>query len=568
MSLEVARAADAAARPGAPGDRSSTLGLWLLLAVAWFATFSLRPVLDPDESRYAEIPREMVATGDWVTPRLNGGKYFEKPVLQYWATATAYTIFGVSDGASRLWTVALAFLCLPMVSGFARAIGAAPGVAARAPLLLAVNPYFALLGQINLLDQAFAFFCCATLFAFVLSQLAPRRSTAERNWMLLAWAGLALAVLSKGIAAIALTGATLVAYMLVERDASPLRRMHFLLGVPTFLAIAAPWFWIVQLRNPEFAGFFFVHEHFARFLTKVHRRDEPFWYFVPLLLFAILPVLGVAKRAVALAWRDAATPAGTFKARRFLLLWCAVTVLFFSVSQSKLAPYILPAMPPLALLLAAAITDDPRAARRAAWVVLAILCTAAIGLVVYGWRRNGAVDPSLAGWAALALGIALLPFLAGRRGAGPEALPGAALGLRTPWLPVALASVIGLQALTMAYAALPPSRSAKALASAVARDAIGPDTVLFSVAQYRPSVSFYLARNLRLVAFKGELEFGIGREDLGYIDDLQSFNRIWTSSVDAVAVVDPKTYAALRDAGLPGRVLAASDGRSIVVSRR
>ena len=102
---------------------------WLLLGLLWCATLPLRPLLDPDEGRYAEIPREMVASGDWVTPRLNGLKYFEKPALQYWATAAFYELFGTSAWASRLWGTGLAFLALPLVYGFARRLGRPPAEA-------------------------------------------------------------------------------------------------------------------------------------------------------------------------------------------------------------------------------------------------------------------------------------------------------------------------------------------------------------------------------------------------------------------------------------------------------
>src|SRR5262252_2818202 len=106
----------------AAGPQPRAVGLlpWLILAAAWFATMPLRPMLDPDEGRYAEIPREMVVAGDWLTPRLNDLKYFEKPPLQYWATAALYSVFGLSEWTSRLWTVGLAFACLPMVFAWTR----------------------------------------------------------------------------------------------------------------------------------------------------------------------------------------------------------------------------------------------------------------------------------------------------------------------------------------------------------------------------------------------------------------------------------------------------------------
>src|SRR5204863_272810 len=276
---------------------------WVLLALAWFATLPVRPLLDPDEGRYAEIPREMLASGDWVTPRFDGLLYFEKPPLQYWATAIAYEVFGVSEWSSRLWSVGLAFACLPLTFAWvARLYG---GAAARLALTaLAVSPYFLIVGHINLLDGAFTFFLTATVLAFTLAQTSPPRSPAERRWMLTAWAAAALAVLSKGIVVGVLAGAALVIYTLIERDSLTWRRLHLAAGLPLFAGVAAPWFVVVSLRNPAFPGFFFVHEHFARFLTTVHQRVEPWWYFLPLLLVGVLPwVVPLARAAVVITWR-------------------------------------------------------------------------------------------------------------------------------------------------------------------------------------------------------------------------------------------------------------------------
>lgn len=293
-----------------PAARAASLGWlpWLLLAAAWFATVPLRPLFDPDEGRYAEIPREMLVSGDWVTPRLNGLKYFEKPPLQYWATATAYRLAGEHEWSSRLWGVGLAFGCLPLVFAWVRRLHGAAS-ARLALMALAVSPFFAIVGHLNLLDQAFTFWLTAMVFAFTLAQAQPQATPAERRWMLAAWACAALAVLSKGIVVGVLAGTSLILYTLLERDTRTWRRLHLVLGLPLFLLIAAPWFVIVSLRNPSFPGFFFVHEHFARFLTTVHQRVEPWWYFLPLLLLGVLPWIAALVRAVRAAGTQAPTPA-------------------------------------------------------------------------------------------------------------------------------------------------------------------------------------------------------------------------------------------------------------------
>jgi len=247
---------------------------WALLALGWFATIQVRPLLDPDEGRYAQIPREMLASGDFITPRFNDLKYFEKPPLQYWATAVMYAIFGFSEWTSRAWSVGLAFACLALVFAWVQRLYGAES-ALTAVAALGVSPFFLVIGHLNLLDGAFTFWLSTAVLAFTLAQVAPPGAAAERRWMLAAWALAALAVLSKGIVVGVLAGGALVLYTLIERDLQPWRRLHAAAGLALFALIAVPWFLLVSLRNPSFPGFFFVHEHFARFLTTVHQRVEP-----------------------------------------------------------------------------------------------------------------------------------------------------------------------------------------------------------------------------------------------------------------------------------------------------
>ncbi len=545
----------------ATADQSTgarTWPLWLFLGALWFATMPWRGLLEPDEGRYAEIPREMWVSGDWLTPRLNDLKYFEKPPLQYWATALAYTAFGPREWTSRLWAATLAFLCIPLVYGFARRTGQPRETALIASLVLAANPYFVITGQINLLDQAFTFFLTASVFSFVLAQRESPASRRERTWMLCAWAALSLAVLSKGIAAIVLTGATLAIHLSWTREFSALRRLHLPAGLALFVAIAAPWFWLVQAKNPEFAGFFFVHEHFARFLTTVHHRVEPWWYFPAILGVALTPVLGSVGRAFS-QMRRPARAAGEFPVARFLSIWCVVVLLFFSASQSKLAPYIMPMMPPLALLMAQAVREHRGAQGRAAIALGAVAVVVGIGLVVSCRQRIGAIDAGLGCWVAIGGTAALLPMLfCFRRNAASSPVMG--------WVSLAAATIVGYQALIMAYGDLPPVLSARSIAIEV-KPRIGDGTQLYSVGQFRRSLPFYLGHTLQLVEYTGELEFGLGQGGSGAMLDLRQFRERWDPAVNAVAFVEPKLYRELAAAGLPGRVLA-DDGRTVAVSRR
>jgi len=524
---------------------------WIILAAAWFATLQVRPLLDPDEGRYAEIPREMLASGDWITPRFDGLKYFEKPPLQYWATAVAYRAFGLEQWSSRLWNVGLAFACLPLVFAWvARLYGRDSALLALTAL--AVSPFFVIVGHLNLLDGAFTFWLTAAVLAFTLAQTTPAASAAERRWMLSAWGAAALAVLSKGIVVGVLAGAALILYTLSERDTHTWRRLHPGAGLALFTALAAPWFVVVSLRNPSFPGFFFVHEHFTRFLTTVHQRAEPWWYFLPLLLLGVLPWIAPLARACRRAWAGdaSAAAAGTpqFKPLKFLLIFAAVTLVFFSASGSKLAPYILPMLPVLAAVTGACSGAGGEFARHAARIGAGLVVVIAAGLLVYSAQRNSYV-PHQALWWAVAGTLAAL----------------VAVSMQIPAAIVTAASaILAWQCLLCEYTVIPPARSARDLVS-TARPFIGAHTPLYSVGQYRETVSPYLGRTLQLVGYEGELQFGL-QEQPDKRMALPEFAARWSAGGEAVAFFDPGVWDEWRRRGLPGRVIAA-DNYTVAVSR-
>jgi 4-amino-4-deoxy-L-arabinose transferase-like glycosyltransferase len=553
------------------GSRARMDGLrwwaWIALAAVWLVTIQIRPMLDPDEGRYAEIPREMVTTGDWVTPRLDGLKYFEKPALQYWATAAVYSVVGLSNWSSRLWTVVLGFACLPLIYAWvARLYDRKAGVAAV--LLLAMSPYFGAIGHLDLLDAGFTFWMCATVFSFTLAQCAPPRSGKERAWMLVCWALAALAVLSKGIVVFVLAGGTLIAYSVLERDLRPWRRMHFALGVPLFLVLAAPWFILVSLRNADFAQYFFIHEHFQRFLTTEAKRIEPWWYFLALLLAGALPWLAPLARGSLGAWRDPGLES-RFKPLKFLILFSVLTLAFFSISDSKLATYILPIFPPLAALTGVAVADRPGyVSRWCSAVAAALTLVAAAGYLLYAQHRSGMIPAAAVGWVVAAGVAALLGAAAGWRSresgaAAAPAIEPAAGGWRP--LAVALVFVFAWQALLCEYTVIPPSRSAYALVQAVALQ-VHPGTALYSVGQYRQTIPPYLGRKLILVGFSGELHFGEMREPGREQATPAQFVQQWKSDRDAIAFFAPSVWDHYRRQGLPGRVIAR-DSFTIAVSR-
>jgi 4-amino-4-deoxy-L-arabinose transferase-like glycosyltransferase len=377
--------------------------------------------------------------------------------------------------------------------------------------------------------------------------------------MLIAWAAAALAVLSKGIVVGVLAGLSVIVYSLLEKDTRIWRRLHLTLGLALFLAIAAPWFILVTQRNPSFPGFFFVHEHFARFLTTVHSRVEPWWYFLAILVVAVLPWIAPLCRMLWHGWpeeRADASPAaaGGFKPLKFLLVFSAVTLAFFSASGSKLAPYILPILPVLAAVCAVRAQDPGAFLRGATRISAALMTIAGAGILIYSAQQDGFVPRMAIAWTLATLAIAAAAvWVTWRR---PS--------LRTAVCATSLAGILGWQFLMYAFTDVAPSHTSRALVALV-RPIVGPDTALYSIGQYRESISPYLGRTLQLVAFKGELEFGLQQEPQKDMT-LEQFIVRWDAAGNAVAFFDPGLWDQWRRRGLPGRVIAA-DRHTVIVSR-
>src|ERR1700691_5402383 len=330
----------------------------ILCTVVWFALLAQRPLFDPDEGRYAEIPREMLSGGDWVIPHLNALVYLEKPPLQYWLTALAFRAFGQSEFPARLCTGVAGYLALLAVVFLGRDLwGFDAGL--RAVLFTSASALLVLLGHQLTLDMLLSFWLLAALGCFLAAQ--ARRDTGSRwqVWMLGCWAAMALAVLTKGLIGVLIPAATLAAYLAWQRDWQLLRRLNFRWGLPLFAALTAPWFVLAARADPRFLQFFFVREHFQRFLTPIEHRTQPWWFFIPVLVVGIMPWLPQAVRALLSPCTDPA-PGGRFDAARFLWIWCVFVLLFFSLSDSKLVTYILPAIPALALLCAGQESGEAR----------------------------------------------------------------------------------------------------------------------------------------------------------------------------------------------------------------
>ena len=537
-------------------DNRKLLLLALAALIVWFANLDYRKLIKPDEGRYAEISREMAASGDWVTPRLNGIKYFEKPPLHYWAGAAAFSLFGQHEWTARLWSglTGVLGILLAWYTG-RRLFGATAGLYGAAALGSCLM--YVVVGHLNTLDMGLTLFLFGTLCALLLAQRDGASARENAVCMHLASAAMAGAVLTKGLVGVVIPGATLILYTLAQRDWRLWRRLHIATGLLLFLAITAPWFIVVSLRNPEFAWFFFVHEHFLRYTTTIHQRVEPWYYFLPLLVVGWVPWTAVVVDALWHAWRK--DPGTTFQPRRLLLIWCAFVFLFFSASGSKLPSYILPLFPAAALLTGWRLSSI--SGTRLAWQILPMSLLGLGGLIALPLVRTSGDTPialiqAFKPWIAGAALMALVgPIYAGWRARrGDVALAVAVTGI---------AGLVGMQLIVTGHESLSPSTSAYLMAQEV-KPYLRPDIPFYSVSTYDQTLDYYLGRTVTLVQFRDEMDFGLKQEPKLAIPTIEAWMDVWKQQPYALAYVEKGVYEQLRAADFPMELIANDHRRYFI----
>jgi 4-amino-4-deoxy-L-arabinose transferase-like glycosyltransferase len=542
--------------------------LTVLIGAVYLLLLGARPLTVPSEARYAEIPREMLASGDWLTPRLNGVKYFEKPPLVYWLVAVAEAAFGRNEFAVRLWTAAFGLGGCLLVYVAARELWTrragwlAAGAMATALLYLELS-------RQTLLDMPVAFFLTGAFVAFLLGIRAPPDSRLRSRAMYLMYAAAALATMTKGLIGIVLPGLVVFVWLAVTGRWGEIRLVRLPSGTLLFLAIAAPWHIAVGLKNPEFFWFYFVHEHVLRFVTPEAGRNQPAWFFIPILLAGWLPwcvFLPSAIYASVRRWR-ADRPSGS--SDLFILLWFVLPFLFFSASHSKLIPYALPFFPPLALLLGAWLDAAIRTAAPSltrAWVALAILLLALAGAAAWFAAAPQMFVPAR----HLAETEPALPYLPG------IAIGCAAVAAAVAWSAFRRPAVVTLVVLVIASSGfgllvdriageVQPRSTKPFIALLEARLGQGDEVASYSV--YYQDLPFYLDRIVTVAgAGGGELDFGRSVEDVsGWMIDEAEFWRRWGQPGHGMYAVLPLAQYEALPAERRGRTVELARTRSDVL---
>jgi 4-amino-4-deoxy-L-arabinose transferase-like glycosyltransferase len=555
---------------GSPGcDRSTwrreTVGAIIVVAVVAILCFfhlGAYGLWEPDEARYAEIAREMLVLHDLVVPHLNYVPYIEKPPLLYWLTALAMRAFGVNEFAARFVNASAACAGVAAVYLVARR-----EIDSRhafwSAIILSTSAVYALMAQVLTTDMLLTATITVALFAFFLHW---REGS---GWCWVMYVALALAVLTKGPIGLAIPLVAGIVFLTAERDwRGALRRFHVVPGLCLTAATVAPWFVAIAIRQPDFLDFYLVGEHLRRFFQSSYSHGQPIYYYVPVIIAGTLPWSLLVPFA---PWRSLTRD----PVRRFCLISAATIFVLFSCASAKLIPYILPAIPPLAIVIASGLLgfsdreqDFARAAakrsdpRRLA-ISGPILGLLGVGVMLAGFFANRFTSPNpmlvrsaldFAG--AIMLGAGVVCFAAFWR-------RDLAAGFAT------VAAMAGAILIVASYGRImaEPARSYAQLAREIAERA--PDARLVCYPRYIQSLPFYARRRVILIGAKTELAYGAAHEADAphfFFTRRADLLRLWNEPIPTVLIVDRAAFAPLASSLGPCTVVA-EDAKKIAVIR-
>jgi 4-amino-4-deoxy-L-arabinose transferase-like glycosyltransferase len=369
--------------PPSPSDRTrrgvDTLAIIAFCGFLFFAGIQLIGLVGADEPRYAQVAREMLERHDWVTPTLWGQPWLEKPPLYYWCAMLAYRASGgVTDIAARLPSAVLSSLLVIFVYVWTRRFRR--GMQLDAALITASAAIIIGFGRSASTDMPLtAMFTAAMLLWY------GWHTSRMRGWLLAFYFFLALATLAKGPVALLLAALIIGIFAALRRSGKLIAQTLWPIGIALYVVVAAPWFIAVQRANPQFFRVFFLQHNLERFASNMYHHPQPFWFYLPVALVALIPWTVFAVAALVDAIRDwrysAQEPAGTEDLRLYLTLWVILTILFFSISRSKLPGYILPAIPPATILLADFIFRRHNAGAKPAWWTILLHALLNAGMV-------------------------------------------------------------------------------------------------------------------------------------------------------------------------------------------
>jgi 4-amino-4-deoxy-L-arabinose transferase-like glycosyltransferase len=524
-------------------DNKEVFFKWALVAcvtVMFLGLCNNRALWDPDEGRYAEMAREVLVLHDWVTPHLNNLLYFEKPMMHMWLEGLSFTVFGISEWAAHLVSLLCALGGVVLTGLMARRLwGVKAGLIASLCLMTSIE-YFVLSSSVDI-NMTLTLFITSALVFFLLGH-----TEGKNGYFLLFWASMACATLTKGPIGVILPLGVIGIYILITTQFALIRQMRPVAGTLLYLAITLPWFVLVSSRNPDFFSFFFVNQNLQRY-TAWDEHNQPFYYFLMVILGGSLPWTFLLPSAMKKIWQER-------KSRDilFITIWFILILAFFTPSHSKLLTYVLPCFPPLALMIGYAFHDAP--VKAAAPLYLTGLFWGLIGLalmILPSMVSSGFVQVSLKELGPL---MRVGPWI------GALVILGVVAGL---WVGRAFESMAGIVIIgitvmitTLSFAPQWDSmRSTKYLVQDLPANAR-----LCAYKNYYPSSSFYVQRQVSLVDYTGELDFGVQHNrDKTCVLTLDELTKLMTGDKNTYCIAPLRNLADLHNK-IPGIVVVRQAG--------
>lgn len=526
-------------------------GIWILVLLylgLYLLPLASRPLMRPDEVRYAEISREMITSGDWVSPRFNGARYFEKPILGYWLNSASLELFGQNRFAIRLPS-ALAALAAGLFAFLftAKSSNGRAGLFAGGIYLTSFGVLA--IGTTALLDSVFTLFITLALGTYWLALAAENR--ARRNGML-ALCGVACgcAFLTKGFLAAAIPALVAGAFLAWERRWQELWKTPWI-PIAVAVVVSLPWSVAIALREPDFWHYFFFVEHVGRFFSKEAQHAEPWWYYLATLPLLTFPWIFLVPKAV----RGLKSEGVDASFLRYLLCWAILPFAFFSASHGKIVTYILPCMAPFAMLLGLGLGRrvSAQAGLNLKWSSLGLAALLAAVLVALAAAQRGAFGEAPYGptdslrfgslLALLAL-AAIAAFWSGRSSVA--------------WVQMLLVGGAVLPFYLLATIALPTSVGQERAPSRFLAEHVdvASDALLVSDASLFGTTSWALQRNDVYVIGGGEIAYGLSypEDEHRLVDEvsLASLIRANEGRVDIVIFCEEGTEQRVLPALPPG----------------
>ncbi|MCX8110360.1 MAG: glycosyltransferase family 39 protein [Syntrophorhabdaceae bacterium] len=525
--------------------------LLIIVLMSWMFFFSglgAYSLKEPDEGRYAEIPREMVETGDYLVPHLNYVRYFEKPPLFYWTVAASYKISGINEWSFRIPNALSAFICVILTYIFSRRWFNSK-IAFFSSMILASSFGFFSMARIVTLDMFFTLWLSCSLFLFY-----EYYKDKKPFFIYLFYICLALATLTKGIVVIILMLITIFIFLITEKRLDFIKEMKPLKGIIVYLVVALPWFITISMKEKEFFYFFFIDQHFLRFFTSKHKRTGSILYFFPVLFGGLFPWSFFLPRAVVNLWKR--------KEIRLFLIWSIVVFAFFSISSSKLPPYILPIFPAMALVLGVLFGEKDTSKINTKWEILPfVLIFVAIISIPFLYNTEIFLKwvEAISDEAPLIISelkvffiilaatsfFALLFLLMSAR----------SIIYRVMFFLLVIFSFVFICNIIIHRHIIDRLNTTKDIALAL-NERKSDNDLIVNYGSYDQTLTFYIKKRIIIVNYRGELDMGAKYEDAkGYFIDEDEFLRIARSNKRAFFVIKEKKLAYVKDRLFRGMTL-------------